>query len=264
MPQDSRVTIGIWAVLYSVIPVSAAALSQENLIQWLQTLSLLPPAWTVGALKMWAAIIGGVYGIFILSLPLAVRTSSLKVLRDQSGALIENTAGFYLHSLKLKGLFSAANKINTRIFIPRLQLSNRYPFWRKVFALRNIPSLATKDITEGMAIEVYPQQQGLVGLSYHTKQVQYDDNLEETNTTNYSFNEIQARRTAQLKFSMTVPVLNSENRVEAILAFDSDGFVQIADGRENELKSEVAHYAQDLYDKMPNLFTRKGGCPTIK
>lgn len=79
-----------------------------------------------------------------------------------------------------------------RIFVPEVSVSRwlKATLMRKQkekwFVIRNIEPFAKKDNTEHLKFRVEPAAQGLVGSAFSSGSIVYDDNLESTNSTEYS------------------------------------------------------------------------------
>ena len=157
---------------------------------------------------------------------------------------------------------SDSSSFDIRIFIPKnpllykildkLHISN----FKRKFAIKNIDLIAEQGITKNLQFEVYPNQEGLVGLCYKTKSMVYDDDLENTNDKIYQLNQNQISRTSNLKWSICCPVCDKTNSVVAIIALDGKTKITIDEKKEDTLRNELLAFSCLLYDSVPQLFKR--------
>lgn len=147
---------------------------------------------------------------------------------------------------------------NMRIFVP---VKTPSYFWFKLtkrgtvcFEIKNIAPFARSDTTAHLRFRVTPNSQGLVGDCYCQKEIIYDDNLQQTNATNWNLEEMQIARTGSLLWSICIPIIDQSNSVIAVISLDSvDTPVDISAHRA-ELAPFLMTFATLLHDSAPGLF----------
>lgn len=155
------------------------------------------------------------------------------------------TLSIWLSSLPNFASITNNNNFNfdLRIFVPEVNVSKTvFAFLtrkkaEKWFVIRNIEPFAKRDITEHLRFRVEPDIQGLVGEAYKSGFIVYDDMLEVTNNTKYSLDKAQLSRTSKLLWSLCVPILNDNNEVFAVMAFDSDSSPLDISSNKEEIRS---------------------------
>lgn len=153
-----------------------------------------------------------------------------------------------------------------RIFVPEKTLK-----WRIThiinknnalfFRIKNIDGLAEAGITNDLKFQVLPpeEKQGLVGECFVTKKMVYDDNLIQSNSTDYHLSEYQINKTNDLRFIIVCPIFSENGEVIAIIAFDSKNDIKVTQENKEALSDLILNYTQQLYEKVPELFKAKGG-----
>ena len=157
--------------------------------------------------------------------------------------------------------------IDVRIFVPEKTLKWRIsPYCEHknnalFFRIKNIDGLAEPGITNDLKFQVLPEErrQGLVGECFKTKKMVYDDNLIQSNSTEYHLSEYQINKTNDLRFIIVCPVFSENGDVVAIIAFDSKNDIKVTEENKEALSNLILNYTQQLYEKVPELFRPKGG-----
>jgi hypothetical protein len=119
-------------------------------------------------------------------------------------------------------------KLNIRIFLPRKRSSFQpiRNFGKKYFVVKDYPGLNVRSIDK-IQFLVFPDnmKQGLVGQVYSEKNVKFDFNVNQNQSTNvYNLTPNQLNVTHYCKFAIAAPIFKpmSENEIEAIVCFDSE------------------------------------------
>ena len=158
--------------------------------------------------------------------------------------------------------FSNQPNFDVRIFIPKwpllysLEEAIHFPNSKRKFIIKNIDLIAEQGTTKDLEFEVFPKQEGLVGLCYQSKSMVLDDDLEHSNSTEYNLGENQISRTSNLKWSICCPIFDTNNTVVAILALDGKSKITIAEENIPILNEHVVAFSRLLYDSVPQLFKR--------
>ena len=129
----------------------------------------------------------------------------------------------------------------------------------KNYYIKNIDGLAESDITNNLKFEVYPNKQGLVGDCYDQKAIVYDDDMENSNETNYNLTHYQIAKTNELRFILACPIFSESEEIIAIMSFDTCDRIKVKDESKDILRSMVLNFTQSLYESIPELFKAKGG-----
>ena len=87
----------------------------------------------------------------------------------------------------------------------------------------------------------------------------YDDNLIQSNSTEYHLSEYQINKTNDLRFIIVCPIFAENGDVVAIIAFDSKNDIKVTRENKEALSDLILNYTQQLYEKVPELFKAKGG-----
>ena len=130
---------------------------------------------------------------------------------------------------------------------------------KDVYYIKNIDGLAEKDITNNLKFEVSPNKQGLVGECYEQEAILYDDDLENSNETNYNLTHYQKAKTNKFKFILVCPIFSESEEIISIVSFDTCDKIKINRDSKDILRQLVLNYTQSLFECMPDLFKAKGG-----
>ncbi len=155
---------------------------------------------------------------------------------------------------------------NVRIFVPHKslkykllhKLKGEYPL---AFVIKNYSYLAKRDKTDNLKFIVSPPSsaQGLVGKTYSSGKIVFDDDLESTNHTTYNLTEYQISKTNDLRFSITCPVYDPNNHIVAIVAFDTSTSIKIDTSNEKTICDAINNFSRLLFDSIPCYFKPEGG-----
>ncbi len=149
-----------------------------------------------------------------------------------------------------------------RIFVPKHPLLYKltsiqlFHNMKREFVIKNYDTIANEGTTRNLTFEVYPNVEGLVGKCYNKQSIIYDDNLKQTNSTNYGLNETQISRTTDLAWSICCPVFSGGNDVIAIVALDGKTPIHISNEVLTPLREEITVFSQMLSDSVPELFKK--------
>ena len=205
--------------------------------------------------------IGLAFSALALSINLIVTKIKYDHMLEQRNSLIKMSKHYLISSLGRRFL-SDSSKFDVRIFIPKhpimYKIADKFHIKkiRKKFVIKNIELIAEQGVTKGLNLEVFPKQEGLVGLCYQEKAMVYDDDLEHTNSNSYNLSQNQIAKTASLKWSICCPVCDDNNLVLAIIALDGTTKITIDREREEALREEMLVFSRLLFDSVPQLFKR--------
>lgn len=200
----------------------------------------------------------------IISVTLFIKDNKIRVAKEQSEHLIAMVKDTFNTTLNAE--LHQKNEFNIRIFVPHKSLlykflhifNKNYPL---SFVIKNHSHLAKCDKTNELSFIVFPadKAQGLVGQTYTNRKIVYDCKLDENNKTGYNLTEYQQSKTDDLKFSLTCPILNSNNEIISIVAFDTVNSVNITSQNESTICKAVNNFSRLLYESIPDYFKSEGG-----
>ena len=249
-------------ILLSLIPALCTYLSQsENILSWLQNNNYIGTEINIEIVQHITGILSILFTFGLLTIPLIISNLQNLTYKTQRDYLIKNNKEIFQNTLK-KQLDNC--KLNVRIFVPRISL------WHKickklniktknVYCIKNIEGLADKDITDNLKFEVYPNKQGLVGDCFEQKAIVFDDDLENSNETNYNLTHYQIAKTNQLKFILVCPIFSENEEIISIISFDSYDTIKIKDEAKDKIRKLILNYTQSLYECIPEVFKAIGG-----
>lgn len=248
----------------SLFPAVCAYLSTDNsILVWLQTNKYLGENVDVELVRNIMYLASILLTFLCLTIPYIIRDIECNEYKSQRDMLIKDNKDIFEATLKNE-LNLKHCKINVRIFVPKYTLI--YKIARIInkkskleYHIRNIEGLAEKDITENLKFSVFPKKQGLVGECYRQQAVLYDDDLVNSNETDYGLTMHQIAKTNKIKFILVCPVFSDEEKMIAIVSFDSYDEIKIMDEKKDILRNLVLNYTQSLYECVPDLFKAKGG-----
>ena len=151
-----------------------------------------------------------------------------------------------------------------RIFLPKrpwnYRIFSKLPFKmfkKKKFSIKNIDVVSGAKNSWKLEFEVYPNQQGLVGMCYNEKAIVFDDNLEETNSDpKYKLGRYHLSQTSELKWCICSPIFDENDEVVAILALDGKSKTKIDCQNKDALVNQILTFSTMLYGSVPQLFRR--------
>lgn len=250
-------------VLLSFIPAMCTLLGTVTVFDKLQANGYIGKAVDVQAMKDIFSIAGVVLTFLLLTTNMIIHEIEEGKYKRQSQQLIKYNKDILLNTLS-EYLGKEYCNIDIRIFVPQKTLIWRigHKFNRKIplkFCIKNIEGLANAGVTNNLKFQVEPEEysQGLVGACYQQRKIVYDDNLQETNDSQYNLTDYQKSKTSDLKFILVCPVFE-ENDIEAIVAFDCKHEIKIAPEEDKFIKA-ILNYTQQLHEYVPELFKSKGG-----
>lgn len=256
----------MWIIKYlieAVIPTLSAYLAADDTIFiWLIDCHVLSQNVNIEGIQKIFLAIDILYTVFWLEFRLGYYNYKEKQSRKEIAGLYNVIKQFAQSNFSSISKDSNFN-FDLRIFVPEVKVSNLiFSFLlsrnkEKWFVIHNIEPFAKKDITEHLRFRVEPDEQGLVGKSYQSKSIVYDDNLKETNSVNYSLQETQVNRTSNLLWSICVPILDEKNGVIAVIAFDSGSSNLDITNNKNEVRDLTNTLSIMLKDSVPELFKQR-------
>ena len=250
-------------IIYITIPAFSSYLaSDRTIVQWLIRKRVLAPGFNIQLFQSLCLLCSIIFSTFVLNLKLISYERNGERLRKERDGLYNVIKEFVNNNfVNISG--DENFTFNLRIFVPEVRISRLlksllfHQAKEKWFVICNIEPFAKKDITEHLRFRVEPQKQGLVGDAYGSKSIVYDDTLELTNSTNYSLEQTQLHRTSNLKWSLCVPILDDNNTVVAIMAFDSDSSQLDINLNKDEIRTLANVLAIMMRDSVPDLFKPK-------
>ncbi len=253
-------------LLNYLIDIAVPALStylaaDDSIIRLLIRKNLLSTSFNIVMFQRVCLLISILFTTFVLNIKLIIHLNSKEKLQKEIAGLFNVIKQF------AQSNFASISKNNDfnfdlRIFVPEINVCKyvlAFVIRKKVekwFVIKNIEPFAKKDITEHLRFRVEPDIQGLVGQAYKSGSIVYDDALELTNDTEYSLDKAQISRTSKLLWSLCVPILNENNDVIAVIAFDSDSSSLDIKSNKNEIRDLTNTLAIMIRDSVPELFKR--------
>jgi len=236
--------------------------SDDAVIKWLIRRNLLSGNFNILLFQRVCLLVSVLFTTFILN---------IKIMHYEHNEERQNKeiAGLYnvIKQFAQSNLAAISNNNNftfdLRIFVPEInifKLVTAFLTRRKAerwFVIRNIEPFAKRDITEHLRFRVEPEIQGLVGAAYERGAIVYDEALSITNSTEYSLDKSQLSRTAKLLWSICVPILDENNKVFAVMAFDSDSSPLNISSNKEEIRTLTNTLAIMMRDSVPEMFKPK-------
>lgn len=174
-----------------------------------------------------------------------------------------NYCKYLLSGALSKEIGTSGITFNIRIFVPKYNLFYlvRSKFIKDTplyFVITNVPGLAEADITEDLRFKVLPEGEGLVGMCFHKQKTCFDPELKKNNSIIYGLNDSQIAKTNDLEFIIAVPVI-ANKKVVAVVSFDTKQKIENKTSVIDSISGAVGAFSNLLYEKVPELFKRKGG-----
>lgn len=249
-------------LIFTTIPAFCSYAANSNIL-WdkIKNLNILSDSFNVEIIKDILLWVGILLSSILLGLNLIVSKNKYDSMLRQRNALIKMNKDILADSLA-KSFSSNAANYDIRIFVPKhvlfYRICNKLKIKRlkQKFSIKNIDIIADEGITKKLQFEVFPNQEGLVGICYNKKAMVFDDNLENTNSTDYNLAQNQIDQTSNLKWSICCPILKEDNTIAAIMAFDGKSKVNIDLTKTPSINLELLAFSRMLYETVPQLFRR--------
>ena len=251
-------TIWFKGIICSLFPALCTWIGQSDILLELQKKQYIGVNINVSFFKDAFAFLGVVLTFLLLTCPLIKAELDERKYHLQRDRLIKNNKQIFLNVLS-KTLGREKCGIDIRIFVPQNKWHNKIkrvinkqePLY---FEIKNMDSLADPGITSELKFEVYPRQEGLVGKCYQQRTILYDDDLENSNDTKYNLNSYQINKTSDLRFILVCPIMGRDDKIEAIVAFDSKTRIKVTENNKSALRRAILNYTQELHELVPEFF----------
>ena len=127
--------------------------------------------------------------------------------------------------------------------------------WKIVnFEIVNVAGLAENGNTDGLAFEVSPKSQGVVGKVYSSGKFVYDDEVDKRDQKGfYNLTDYQISKTNGVKFVLGVPLFSHKNKIDVIITVDSEDRVVIDKESKGDWKLISTRYCQSMHHSVPIL-----------
>lgn len=243
---------------YTLIPGATAYLANsEFLFNLLIEANILSDQFNIPVAQEVCLIINVAFTILIIGPKIIIEERKLKSSKRETEDLynmVKTIFGSTFESIVKKKPIN----FDMRIFVPMKTPSyflSRFSKKAKIyFEIKNIAPFAKSDATAHLRFRVTPNPQGLVGDCYTQKEIIFDNNLQQTNSSSWNLEQAQIARTSSLLWSLCIPIIDQSSNVIAVIALDStDTALDIAACRA-ELASFLMTYATLLHDSAPSLF----------
>lgn len=245
-------------ILLTAIPAITTYCASSGFFDFLIETEILSEAFDVKEAQEICQIVSIVFSIVIMG-PLLIYQEYRNQVSQQRTTGLYNVIKQIITSTFASLEKNDSFQFNMRIFVPNKNIKYKiaHLFNKNCileFKIKNIVPFAKKDITEHLSFRVSPESQGLVGQCYQKKAIVYDECLLNNNSTEYNLDETQINRTSDLKWSICVPILDENNQVVSIIAFDSCISKLRIEAHKDEIRQIVNTVAILLYDCVPILF----------
>jgi len=123
---------------------------------------------------------------------------------------------------------------------------------QKMYEILNISPLGEKDNSENLSFIVSPkdESQGLVGLTYQSKNIMYDFDIQNNTINNdYRLDENQLSKTSRTRFVLTAPIFDEDSKVIAIISIDSETLLKEPKSMSN-VKNIISNFCQKLHSEI--------------
>ena len=250
----------IIVVVFSVIPAILLYFSSSvHFFDYLKAHGVIGESLNIATIKEWCLVISIFLSALLLSLNLAFTKLKVITIENERNSLIKMIKGNPMGSIE-KVLQISSSDYEIRIFVPKnpilYRIADRFrlSFIRKVFIIKNVSLIAEEGATRNLQFEVIPKSEGLVGKCYNNKRMEYDDNLESTNASEYELNHNQIAKTSSLQWSICCPVFDKNDNVAAIIALDGGKKITISNNVSNRLKQSLSTFSCMFYESIPSFF----------
>lgn len=258
--MKSTKEIIIKGVLCSLLPALCSFIGSTKVLDWASDKKYIGENIDIEALKLLFFLAGILLTFGLLTVNLILSEIHANKYRRQSTELIKYTKEIMSTTLA-KLLDKEFCNIDIRIFVPDNVfkwkiLRNLRKDEELYFKIKNIEGLADAGITNELKFKVSPacHKEGLVGECYVNRRMVYDDNLSESNSTEYHLSNYQINKTSDLKFIIVCPTFSSDGSIDAIVAYDSKNDIKITSENEDAFGDLILSYTQQLHEKVPELF----------
>ncbi len=183
---------------------------------------------------------------------IAERDGLLKFLRDQFQFKLEEDAKTKYPS------------INIRVYLPRHKIvsvvsaggdarKKRLLLFRTVLKLKNINGFCCNSAPEGLYFHTGEKAQGLVGKCYTDKDMLYEEDLRKADSV-YHLTGYQKEHTRNTRFCLCFPLFNEQDKVVAVISFDSQEPIAIHKAEKNIWCDNVTDFCLTLEGTVPHIF----------
>lgn len=182
----------------------------------------------------------------------AERDGLLRFLRDQFQYKLEEEA-------KTK-----YPNINIHVFLPKYKFvsilntngnSNRKRLFlfQTVLKSKDISGFCCNDTTDGLYFHTGEAAQGLIGKCYTDKALLYEEDLRKMDAA-YHLTGYQKNHTRSTRFCLCFPLLNEQDKVLAVISFDSQEPIAIHKAGKNIWCDNVINFCLTLEQTLPHIF----------
>lgn len=183
---------------------------------------------------------------------IAERDGLLRFLRDQFQYKLEEEA-------KTK-----YPNINIRVFLPKYKIVSilstgdhskrkRLFLFQTVLKSKNISGFCCNDTIDGLYFHTGEAAQGLIGKCYTDRALLYEEDLRKADAT-YHLTGYQKNHTRNARFCLCFPLLNEQDKVLAVISFDSQEPITIHKAEKNIWCDNVINFCLTLEQTLPHIF----------
>lgn len=254
-------------VILTIIPGLSAYLSvNNNILDELQKNGYIGPNFNLPLVKQYVLFLGAIIPPCILTLLWQISKNGKKVLERQRHALVRMMKDWfvsYCHNLLSN---PSMRVLNVRIFIEEkrfwwlkagleLVIKHFRPDFefKKKFLMRNVKGLYTTINRDDLEFEVSPDWQGLVGKCYQDRKLIYRSDLK-VSDEDFHLTDYQRHIVSEVDFCLCYPIPDKDNKIAAIITFDSPEHIIIPPDKKTEFEEGAANFCQTLHETLPELF----------
>jgi hypothetical protein len=245
-------------ILFISIPLLLQFLGQANLTSNMLS-SIKMPASDILIFKDICCFLGIAFTFIPLSFAYGKHIHSNYHLKKEQAFLIQKIKEYFVISKFFGRRITKGTDINIRIFT--LKNPKIHTIIKKIFKyemkqyviMKNVEGFTDNNILSGLAFEVYPHQQGLVGMCYKKNMMTYDFDLKKP-LVDYHLTDYQKDQTQDTISCICVPIHNSKSEICAIVSFDSAKKIVATDDQKKALFPALHKFSRELFDNVNTLF----------
>ena len=206
---------------------------------------------TVVTTQLFLFILGITISVIIVPVQLAKTKNKLEKKEKQYIELLAYSKDKLIDEMK-KAVRKESSTLNTRIFVPTNDLiskTERLLKVKKKLAVKHIDGISDSLNANKLYFEVYPEVQGLVGMTYNNKIGMIDC---EVQSLYYNLTPYQTGKTGNVKFCSTFPILDEKSNVKGVLSIDSDNTITFTKDEYKTWTDQIRYYCAfiDKYVKI--------------
>ncbi|WP_320173854.1 hypothetical protein [Maridesulfovibrio sp.] len=190
-------------------------------------------------------VVGTLLSAILLSWELHIQKANITKYKRQQKNLIGNYKATLLSGLKQILGIKHFPEVNIRIFL--------YNKKKHSLDIINIEGLAQVGTTAGLSFDI-SKNEGLVSACYQSNNYIYNPDLHNSDNTTMPLSHRQNNQTANLRFCLCIPLFDSKDKINAIVALDSTEALEIPKDKEQKIVKTITTFCETLKDLLPVTF----------